>query len=60
MIAVGELLAEIVPVVTVEPETELLLQQRSTVFVTSVSGSVGGLNDDVYNAVPLTSRTFDN
>ena len=58
--AVGELLAVIVPGVTVEPVTELLLQHKSTVLVTLVSGSVGGLNDDVYNAVHFTSRTFDN
>ena len=59
MLAVGELLAVIVPGVTVEPVTELLLQHKSLVLVTLVSGSVGDLNDDVYNAVPLTTRKLE-
>ena len=46
MLAVALLLV-IVPGVTVDPVTELLLQHKSLVLVIAVKGSVGGLNDSV-------------
>ena len=37
-----------------------LVKFRSNeVFVMAVSGEVGGVKADVYNAVPLTSRKFE-
>ena len=41
------LFCEIVVGVTVDPVTVLELQHKSLVLVTLVSGSVGGINDDV-------------
>ena len=47
MLAVTLFSAVIVPGVTVEPVVDELLQHKSLVLVMFVSGSVGGLNDQV-------------
>jgi hypothetical protein len=49
----------IVPGVTVEPVTDESLQHKSTVPLMFVNGLVGGLNDDVYTAVPLTTLKLE-